>query len=887
MTRWYRSRLRAFGLGVVACLGGSLVVVPVTARAQETPATAGLGPPATAGLRAQPAPPDRIEVVPGRNGRSAFEFRPGSGDRKAPYSFVSEGGNLHVRQLGGNARPAVHAATATTGRAANRTGAGTAATTGTADGRPEAAGTTASKPAAGKAAAAGTAARKPAAGKAGAARGTYAITLTVVSDNWTAFNKTMALWNRDTWTYLDVTNPMESRNATANLPPGNYYAATMYGIYGVDSYLLTKAFTVTDKAQTVLLEEKLAKEVAITVDDPTARRDASAVWMSLPGGRMVGFAGGYGERTYVSTASVAGTTLRVHQLMTKAGSSALKPSPYRYDLVKSWPHPLPASPVAAVTTASLAKTTTGIRAQGNTTNGAYQTAPAFDEDGVYLSTPIRIPATVTEYVTPGVTMYRSVYYGVGGQTLDPPTRALAAGVSEAETVGVGPLAPTRRRYDDDSGRSFTSMDILENMTLGDAAGSKGADTLTATSMTLSSGGRVLKTVAGTGMSVTVPQDEQAYRLEQTSTRRVAWSQLSTTIRSEWAFVSGGTPFFTLLPLMDLAMAASGVDEHNRAGAAPVSLAITPSTRQTSAASAVDKVEWSVDDGTTWAEAPVSRSGTGFEVSLDVPPTAAFVSLRVTASNDQGGSLRRTVIRALAGPATGGDESAGGTRISNLKVNEGRPLVFGTEGGGDVTATFTATDPSGIASAGLHLWHGDYNTPDGVVVARTYCTPVDATTSNCAAYLSIPDVRYSLASDALAGMWRVAASAVAKDGVGFTDRHEAGTVIFQQALKLSLKAAPNPVAKGQPITVTGLLSRADWDDWRYVPAQSRGPARAVAVQFAKPDTYDWKTVKTVQADLLGRLTTTVTAASDGVYRLSYAAGTASEPWTSNGVYVDVR
>jgi hypothetical protein len=36
--------------------------------------------------------------------------------------------------------------------------------------------------------------------------------------------------------------------------------------------------------------------------------------------------------------------------------------------------------------------------------------------------------------------------------------------------------------------------------------------------------------------------------------------------------------------------------------------------------------------------------------LLVPRSAAFVSLRATATDDQGGSIRRTVIRAFAGPA---------------------------------------------------------------------------------------------------------------------------------------------------------------------------------------------------------------------------------------------
>lgn len=79
---------------------------------------------------------------------------------------------------------------------------------------------------------------------------------------------------------------------------------------------------------------------------------------------MVGFAGGPHARTYVTTASLPGTMLRTHVVLTKPGSSAVKPSPYQYDLFKSWSHPLPASPTTTVKTTSLARTTLTVRAQG-------------------------------------------------------------------------------------------------------------------------------------------------------------------------------------------------------------------------------------------------------------------------------------------------------------------------------------------------------------------------------------------------------------------------------------------------------------------------------------------------------------------------------------------
>jgi hypothetical protein len=826
MARWSRSRLRSSGIAVAAILGGSLLVIPAISAAGE---------------RAEPdrpavaTPGDRIAMVPGNDGRSAFRFQAASGDRQAPFSFVSTGGTLRARQLGG-ARPVVQA----------KTGA-------------------------------------PAARTTKAAADTYPTTLTVDSQNWTAWNKHLGLWNRDTWTYVPVDNPPNSLSATVDLPPGNYWVTAMYGIYGVNSYLLTKSFTVTNRAQTVVLAESSAREVDITVDDATAQKEMSAVWLSLPNADLVGFAGGPRTRAYVTTASVAGTTLRVHEIQTKAGASALKPSPYRYDLVKTWPHPLPAAPIAAVTTASLARTTTTLRAQGVTTEASYGTVPDFGEwTGVYLPSSLRVPATITEYVTPDVYMYRSVTYG-DNQSLEPRGRTLPAGPSDGETVGVGPLAPSGRPYNDDSRRDHNRLQILENFTLTDAAGNKGAGGWDTTALTLSSGGELLGSTNGQSLSVDVPPEAQTYQLVQAQNRKVAWSQLSTKIRSEWTFRSGLGPAGARLALMDLGLSASGLDDRNRAGSEPVRLRVQPSTRQIVARSVVDTVEWSVDDGATWAELPLSPTDSGTEAVLTVPATAAFVSLRVTASNDQDGALRRTIVRALAGPATPGDETIGRTTITNVQINGGRSLPLGTAGSVEFTATFTASDPSGVASAGMYLWHGGYTTPDGLHLARTECTPVNGTTSDCTAYLYLWDMRYLMASNALAGTWRAAVWASGKDGTGFTDQHTAGSLSMVRATSVTADATPEPVRKGGTITVAGALTRADWDTWAYLPYASQ----SVSLQFVKTGTTTWSTVQTVKSDAAGKVKATATAGLDGGYRFVFAGDARSGLRASATDWIDVQ
>ncbi|PRX06664.1 hypothetical protein [Actinoplanes italicus] len=824
MARWSRSRLRSFGIGASVFLGGSLLVAPLDSPVVAAPPT---------------VPSGLLPVVAEGGDRSAFRYTDVSGGTDKPIGFVSTGGTVRAQPFGENAKSALKAKT----------------------GAPVAAGKTATTAAA-----------------------TYRTTIQIDSPNWTAWNKTIHLWNRDTWAYITVDNPGSSLTATADLPPGNYFVGAMYGIYNVDSYLLTKAFTVTGKAQTVVLAQSSAKEVALKVDDATARIDASAVWLSLPNGDLIGFAGGYNDtRTYVTTASTAGTTLRTHQILTKKGATALQPSPYRYDLAQSWAHPFPSSLISTSKTAALAKTTTTVRAQGINTPGSYQSVTMFGEwTGVYLPTQMRLPATFVEYVTPGVTFSRFVQYG-SSQHLDLGDRNLPAGPSTSTTAGAGPLRPSRRTWNDDSERRGNQLRILENMPYGDSAGNRGYDYDAKVAVELSADGRALGTSSNGGLMVDVPAGEQTYRLKQRHDRIVAGSQLATKVESDWTFVSGGSMQGTL-DLMDLAVSSTGLDQRNRAGLAPVSLTVVPSSRRTAgAAGTVRTIEWSTDDGATWTNLPLTASGAGVTTSLTVPAAAAFVSLRITADNDRGGKLTRTVQRAFAGPATGADEQTGGVTVSNVTFQSGSVLNVGTSGTTSVTATFTASAPSGIADGGLFLWHGAYDTPDGVQLAGTSCTPVNATTANCSATLYFWDVRHLFSSNALAGMWRASAWATAKDGAGHAHRHSAGTLLIKRAVGLATAdATPEPVKKGNTITISGTLTRADWATGAYAPY-----AGTVTLQWLKPGTKTWTRVKSVRSDANGRIKTTVTATADGYYRFVYTGDVVSSGAVGGWDYIDVR
>lgn len=87
-------------------------------------------------------------------------------------------------------------------------------------------------------------------------------------------------------------------------------------------------------------------------------------------------------------------------------------------------------------------------------------------------------------------------------------------------------------------------------------------------------------------------------------------------------------------------------------------------------------------------------------------------------------------------------------------------------------------------------------------------------------------------------------------------------------KLTTNASPEPVSAGTTLTVTGKLSRANWDDNAY-----HGYAnQSVKPQFRKAGTSTYTTVKSVTTSSTGTLRTTVTASADGYWRYAFAGTT---------------
>jgi hypothetical protein len=238
----------------------------------------------------------------------------------------------------------------------------------------------------------------------------------------------------------------------------------------------------------------------------------------------------------------------------------------------------------------------------------------------------------------------------------------------------------------------------------------------------------------------------------------------------------------------------------------------------------------------------------------------------------------TVICLSASPAMA-ETRLGDTQILSASVNGGKALVVGTAAQASFSATVTATDPGGIDYIDAWLYRGPSTAPTGALAAPgdPKCTAVDATTTRCTFGFVMGE---GWLQNTDAGTWRLHADATARDG----DYHlkEVASVRVQRASKVTANAAPEPVTKGKPITVTGALSRVSWTDAKY-HGYANQPVR---LQFRTPSgTYS--TVKTVTAGSTGQLKTTVTATRDGYWRYSYAGNSTTAAGNAPGDYLDVQ
>ncbi|MDO0913949.1 hypothetical protein QQM39_24895 [Streptomyces sp. DT2A-34] len=288
------------------------------------------------------------------------------------------------------------------------------------------------------------------------------------------------------------------------------------------------------------------------------------------------------------------------------------------------------------------------------------------------------------------------------------------------------------------------------------------------------------------------------------------------------------------------------------------------------------------------------------------------------------------LSALAVPAAQADDSAAAQRADVAKIRqaahaasgravaeEGKPYALnvtfsnfkiakavkvGTTNHVATTVTYTLTHGEDVDIAAADfvtdpiVYRGSATAPDNMLYGNkpAKCTATSATTANCKGTIDVyPGSHELINSDA--GTWRAAAEATAFNGqdpdgetfditkVGYKGQSGLGTTLIQRFSKLTVNASPEPVKKGKTITVTGKLSRANWERGTY----NGYVEQPVNLQFRKKNSNTYTTVKTIKTNATGELKTTVKATEDGYFRYTFAGTTTTPAATATGDFVDVQ
>ncbi|MFF1646227.1 calcium-binding protein [Streptomyces sp. NPDC058240] len=247
----------------------------------------------------------------------------------------------------------------------------------------------------------------------------------------------------------------------------------------------------------------------------------------------------------------------------------------------------------------------------------------------------------------------------------------------------------------------------------------------------------------------------------------------------------------------------------------------------------------------------------------------------------GAALAVTAIGATAAQAE--DGGAGNITIDKVVINGGKPVVVGTTNVVSAKVSVTASDDSGIAETTYISAFGPKPNYAQIWDDEIKCVKASATTSTCTGTLTFdPKASVGFVGNNAAATWKLGTLVSANDS-DFIHRDAATTFKVQRYSKLTVNASPEPVKKGKTITVTGKLSRANWEDNKYHGYTNQ----SVKLQFRKKGSNTYTTVKTIKSDSTGNLKTTVTAATDGYFRYSFAGTTTTPAINASGDFVDVR
>ncbi|MFD9068721.1 MULTISPECIES: calcium-binding protein [Streptomyces] len=274
----------------------------------------------------------------------------------------------------------------------------------------------------------------------------------------------------------------------------------------------------------------------------------------------------------------------------------------------------------------------------------------------------------------------------------------------------------------------------------------------------------------------------------------------------------------------------------------------------------------------------------------VSGTLALSALAVPAAHagDEPAAPKASASISDVSEAVGAKRAAAADiQVTDVTVNGGKDVTLGTTAKKKFTLAITATDPAGIKLSSGFLWLGDdLDTADLITPAteaeyNPTCVDVDATTRTCTVNVTADPAR--LGNLGAGVRWNVYAAVRNSNDELVRFENLKSDIRLKRASRLTVNASPEPVKKGKTITVSGALTRANWDTKKYAGYTKQ----SVQLQFKKKGASSYSTVKTVKSDTKGNLKTTVKASVDGTFRYVFAGTSTTPAVTSAGDAIDVR
>ncbi|WP_200304982.1 hypothetical protein [Streptomyces adelaidensis] len=248
----------------------------------------------------------------------------------------------------------------------------------------------------------------------------------------------------------------------------------------------------------------------------------------------------------------------------------------------------------------------------------------------------------------------------------------------------------------------------------------------------------------------------------------------------------------------------------------------------------------------------------------------------------GGAAALVLLAATGAHA----EGKGDVRVTKAVVKGGKNVIVGTSKTITFPVAITVRDNSGVKGLTRVSTFNADNAGSFFDWTGTKCVKKSRTTSVCTATMTVdPEwIPQSTEGDtnAAAGVWQVNATVKANDGDYWISDNIARYKV-KRASTLTTVVKPAKVAKGAKVTVTGSLTRANWETLKY----GGFTGQPVQLQFKKKGATRYTPVKTVKTGGAGKLSTKVTATSAGSWRWYFPGTTTTARVTSAGDAVTLK